>query len=197
MVCRFGPDGSGAVIAEARSPDINSFLGLNFPAPTSRGRRGRSCWRTGSATFRMRGTRPRLSCRHQIHWPAAHSISAAVSFAVSPQASQYLPIWVWSASISLSLILRGQLWGLIVCHHRAPRYLPHRLRDACELFAEMTSSHLEMKLIEVDLEHNCKCAHPSGTGRADESGTRFGRWTGPKPSKLVGSDPGRRRRALD
>jgi light-regulated signal transduction histidine kinase (bacteriophytochrome) len=32
---------------------------------------------------------------------------------------------------------------LIACHHRAPRYLPHGMREACELFAEMVSSQLE------------------------------------------------------
>jgi chemotaxis family two-component system sensor kinase Cph1 len=70
----------------------------------------------------------------------------------SPVHRQYLANMGVVASISLSLILRGQLWGLIACHHNAPRYLPHSLRDACELFAEMTSSYLNMKLIEADLE---------------------------------------------
>jgi light-regulated signal transduction histidine kinase (bacteriophytochrome) len=57
-----------------------------------------------------------------------------------------------TASMSLSIITGGRLWGLIACHHRTPRFLTHRLRVACELFAQMTSSQLETRVAAEDFE---------------------------------------------
>ena len=57
------------------------------------------------------------------------------------------------ASMSLSLVIEDKLWGLIACHHRAPRYVPHAVRSACELFAQVISLQLGEKLLsEVQAE---------------------------------------------
>ena len=145
MVYRFAPDGSGAVIAEARgSAGINSFLGLNFPA-SDIPRQARLLYQANwirnipDARYAPAVIMPPLNPLTGQPLDLSHSILRSVS----PVHRQYLANMGVVASVSLSLILRGQLWGLIACHHNAPRYLPHRLRDACELFAEMTSSYLE------------------------------------------------------
>ncbi|HIJ62281.1 MAG TPA: GAF domain-containing protein, partial [Rhodospirillaceae bacterium] len=77
-------------------------------------------------------------------------LSHSVIRSVSPLHRQYLANMGVVASMSLSLILRGQLWGLIACHHRSPHHLSQRLRAACELFAEVISSKLEMKVAEEE-----------------------------------------------
>jgi two-component system, chemotaxis family, sensor kinase Cph1 len=153
MVYRFAPDGSGAVIAEARGLGIDSFLGLNFPA-SDIPRQARVLYKSNwirnipDARYAPAVIVPPLNPLTGQPLDLSHSILRSVS----PVHRQYLANMGVVASISLSLILRGQLWGLIACHHNAPRYLPYSLRDACELFAEMTSSYLNMKLIEADLE---------------------------------------------
>ena len=153
MVYRFAPDGSGAVIAEARGSGINSFLGLHFPAS--------DIPRQARVLYQANWIRNIPDARYApaVIVPPLNpltgqplDLSYSILRSVSPVHLQYLANMGVVASISLSLILRGQLWGLIACHHNTPRYLPHSLRDACELFAEMTSSHLNMKLIEADLE---------------------------------------------
>ena len=70
-------------------------------------------------------------------------LSFSVLRSVSPIHLEYLRNMGVAASMSLSLILGGRLWGLIACHHPAPRFLPHRLRMACELFAQVASWRLE------------------------------------------------------
>ena len=153
MVYRFAPDGSGAVIAEARGSGIDSFLGLHFPAS--------DIPRQARVLYQANWIRNIPDARYApaVIVPPLNpltgqplDLSYSILRSVSPVHLQYLANMGVVASISLSLILRGQLWGLIACHHNTPRYLPHSLRDACELFAEMTSSHLNMKLIEADLE---------------------------------------------
>ncbi len=153
MVYRFDPDGSGAVIAEARGPGIDSFLGLHFPAS--------DIPRQVRLLYLANWIRNIPDARYApaVIVPPLNpltgqplDLSQSVLRSVSPVHRQYLANMGVVASISLSLILRGQLWGLIACHHNAPRYLPHSLREVCELFAEMTSSYLNMRLIEADLE---------------------------------------------
>ncbi len=154
MVYRFAPDGSGAVIAEVRgSAGIDSFLGLNFPA-SDIPRQARLLYQSNwirsipDARYAPAVIMPPLNPLTGQPLDLSHSILRSVS----PVHRQYLANMGVVASVSLSLILRGQLWGLIACHHNAPCYLPHGLRNACELVAEMTSSYLNMKLIEADLE---------------------------------------------
>ena len=47
------------------------------------------------------------------------------------------------ASMSISIVREGKLWGLIACHNYSPRLLPRHLRAVCELFGSMFSLQLE------------------------------------------------------
>ena len=49
------------------------------------------------------------------------------------------------ASMSISIIVGGKLWGLIACHNNSPRRLPRHLRAVCELFGSMFSLQLEAR----------------------------------------------------
>jgi light-regulated signal transduction histidine kinase (bacteriophytochrome) len=65
---------------------------------------------------------------------------------VSPIHLEYLANMGVAASMSLSLIVNGELWGMVACHHRSPRFPGYRRRVALELFAQMASFQLETKL---------------------------------------------------
>jgi light-regulated signal transduction histidine kinase (bacteriophytochrome)/ActR/RegA family two-component response regulator len=47
------------------------------------------------------------------------------------------------ASMSISIIVGGELWGLIACHHLTPRHLGLETRSTAELFGQMFSYLLE------------------------------------------------------
>jgi light-regulated signal transduction histidine kinase (bacteriophytochrome) len=51
-----------------------------------------------------------------------------------------------AASMSLSLVVEGKLWGLIACHHYQPHHLRQTLRSVCDLFAQMISLQLHERL---------------------------------------------------
>ena len=91
---------------------------------------------------------------------------------VSPIHLEYLLNMGVVASMSLSIIMRGELWGLIACHHRTPRFLPHRLRMACELFAQMASWRLEIKVAgeDFDAHLHCKRVHEELVKRISREG---------------------------
>jgi light-regulated signal transduction histidine kinase (bacteriophytochrome) len=73
-------------------------------------------------------------------------LSDSVLRSVSPIHLEYLANMGVVASMSLSLVVEGRLWGLIACHHRAPRFLPTRIRAALDLFGQMASFQLETRL---------------------------------------------------
>lgn len=153
MVYRFLPDDTGAVIAEARHAEAESFLGLHYPA-SDIPRQARALYL--SNWIRL------IPDTHYVPAPVLPAInprdgrpldlSFSVLRSVSPVHLEYLHNMGVAASMSLSLVLGGRLWGLIACHHRTPRFLPHRLRMACELFAQVASWRLETLVAGKDFE---------------------------------------------
>jgi chemotaxis family two-component system sensor kinase Cph1 len=152
MVYRFAQDDSGEVVAESRGEGIDSFLGLHFPAgdiPRQARQLYSSNWirHIPDARYAPLPVSPPLNPLTGTLLDLSHSVLRSVS----PVHRQYLANMGVVASMSLSLVARGRLWGLIACHHATPHHLTHRLRDACALFAELGSAHLEKKLVELDL----------------------------------------------
>lgn len=144
MLYRFLSDGSGEVIAEAVEPSSEAFLGLRYPES--------DIPKQARELYRLNWLRTIPDARYSpapiLSMPAAGSalsldLSNSNLRSVSPVHRQYLANMGVVASLSMSIIIQGRLWGLIACHHHAPRYLPYSLREACELFAEMVSSQLE------------------------------------------------------
>ena len=70
-------------------------------------------------------------------------MSQAILRDVSPIHREYLRNMGIDASMSISIIRDGKLWGLFACHHYSPRILPRHLRAVCELFGSMFSLQLE------------------------------------------------------
>jgi light-regulated signal transduction histidine kinase (bacteriophytochrome) len=140
MVYRFQPDGSGAVIAEARHAAAPSFLDLHYPAS--------DIPRQARALYLRNWVRLIPDARYT---PAPlvppvspltgepTDLSACGLRSVSPLHLAYLANMGVRASMSLSLVRDGALWGLIACHHDTPHHVPAALRSACELFAHMFS----------------------------------------------------------
>lgn len=182
MVYRFLPDGSGVVDAEARGEGVESFLGLHYPAsdiPTQ----ARELYLTNwiclipNARYTPAPILPADDPRTGNPLDLSHSLIRSVS----PMHLEYLANMGVVASMSLSIITGGKLWGMIACHHRTPRFLSHRLRMACELFAQMASAKLETRVgadgFEAQLRskriHEELVTHMSGESDLAEGLTRY------------------------
>ena len=61
---------------------------------------------------------------------------------VSPIHIQYLKNMGVAATLVVSLMVSGKLWGLISCHHYSPRFLNFELRSVCELLAEVLGTRI-------------------------------------------------------
>jgi light-regulated signal transduction histidine kinase (bacteriophytochrome) len=142
MVYQFEADGSGKVVSEAKRPDLESFLGQYFPA-SDIPQQARALYLKNTirvisdASFQPVPVMPVLD-------PSGEPLD--LSFAhlrsVSPIHCEYLRNMGVSASMSVSIIVDGALWGMIACHHYSPKVLPMPLRVATEMFGDFLSLHL-------------------------------------------------------
>jgi light-regulated signal transduction histidine kinase (bacteriophytochrome)/CheY-like chemotaxis protein len=152
-VYRFLPDGSGVVDAEARDPSAAAFLGLHFPA-SDVPRQARAMY--VDTWLRLipdaRSAPAPLSPLLNPTTGRPLDLSRSVLRGIAPIHLHYLANMGVVASMSISLVLQGRLWGLITCHHATPRIVPPRLRVACELFAEMAALRLESQESRQDLD---------------------------------------------
>ncbi len=132
MVYRFDPDLSGNVIAEARRPDLESYLGLHYPA-SDIPKQARELFRKSKLRLM-----PDLRYAPVAVVPAGRDpldMSFSVTRSVSPIHVEYLQNMGVDASMSISVVIDNKLWGLFACHHYSPRYVPHALRMACDFLA--------------------------------------------------------------
>jgi len=61
---------------------------------------------------------------------------------MSPLHLQYLKNMGVTATVVVSLVREGRLWGLIAAHHYSPRNICRAVRAACDLLAEVVSTRI-------------------------------------------------------
>lgn len=142
MVYQLMPDGAGKVVSESKQPHLESFLGQYFPASDipqqARQLYLRSTIRIISdANFERIPINPVLDASGE-----PLDLSFAHLRSVSPIHCEYLRNMGVGASMSISIIVDGVLWGLIACHHYGPRTLSMAERVAAEMFGQFFSLHL-------------------------------------------------------
>lgn len=146
MIYRFMADGSGWVIAESRTPELAPFLDLHYPAADipqqARALYLKSWLRLiTQVDYDPAPLTPTLNPRTEKPLDMSHAILRDVS----PIHREYLRNMGIDASMSISIIVAGKLWGLIACHHNSPRLLPRHLHAVCELFGSMFSLQIEAR----------------------------------------------------
>ncbi|MBX9455816.1 MAG: GAF domain-containing protein [Rhizobium sp.] len=144
MVYRFEPDGSGQVINEAKNGNLESFLGQYFPA-SDIPQQARALYLRNTIRIIMDSDGERVpivpeddAAGNPLDLSHAHLRS------VSPIHCEYLRNMGVSASMSISLVIDGELWGMVACHHYAPKHIDMAERAAIEMFGEFLSIRLDL-----------------------------------------------------
>lgn len=152
MIYQLGIDGAGKVIAETKRSDLESFLGQYFPG-SDIPKQARALYLRNpiriisDANFKRIPIEPVLDLSGE-----PLDLSYAHLRSVSPIHCEYLCNMGVGASMSISIIVDGALWGLIACHHYAPRTLAMGQRVAAEMFGEFLSLHIETLRVRQTLE---------------------------------------------
>ncbi|MBV9827528.1 MAG: GAF domain-containing protein [Alphaproteobacteria bacterium] len=145
MVYRFDRDGSGEVVAEAARSGIGSFLGLHYPASDIPQQARELYLRTPFRVIADIGAPPVPIIPPRDENGASLDLSLSVLRSVSPIHIEYLKNMGVGASLSISIIVDGKLWGLFACHHYSPNCPPFSSRTLAELFGQMFALKLESR----------------------------------------------------
>ena len=153
MTYQFLHDGSGKVMTEDKIDELESFFGLHFFAANIP-QQARELYRRNWLRLipDVAYTPAPLVPAKADHGGPPLDMSRCVLCSVSPIHLEYLRNVGVNASMSLSIVIRNELWGLISCHHNTPRAMAVDLRAACELFVQIFSLHLQAK-IETEAAH--------------------------------------------
>lgn len=165
LIYRFDKDWNGEVVAEDGDGVLPSYLGLRFPASDI----------PEQARELYRRNRLRLipTCDYTpapILPPISPvdgqplNLSLAALRSVSPVHLEYMRNMGTAASMSISIVVEGQLWGLIACHHGTPLAVPAPARAACDFIGQIlalqvsgrrrideAAQRITLKQVETDL----------------------------------------------
>lgn len=179
MIYRFRDDGCGEVITESLADGLRPYLGLRYPA----------------SDIPQIARTLYLDNRHRqipdIAAPPVPIVSTGAALAdlslsdlraVSPVHLEYLRNMGVTASLSFSLVIKGQLWGLVACHHGEPRPLPLAVRERCadmtQVFTLAISGYqsaravLEVRESDQDISRLLESLREAGARRGASSALR-------------------------
>lgn len=153
LIYRFNDDDTGTVISESKVDDIESYLDFHYPAsdiPKQARELYRKNWIRINPDVEVEpvGLTPSIETCDRVPIDLTQSIIRAMS----PIHLQYIRNQGIRSVMSISLINRDKLWGLISCHHRDTHYLPQNIRLECESLGHLFGWQIYAKEEEVYLK---------------------------------------------
>ncbi|KAI4369342.1 hypothetical protein MLD38_017790 [Melastoma candidum] len=172
MIYKFHDDDHGEVFSEVTKPGLEPYLGLHYPAT--------DIPQAARFLFMKNKVRMIVDC-HAKHAKVLQDenlqfdLTLCGSTLRAPHGChlQYMENMNSIASLVMAVVVneeddegdnsnpvqpqkRKRLWGLVVCHHTSPRFVPFPLRYACEFLAQVFAIHVnkELELENQILEKN-------------------------------------------
>jgi light-regulated signal transduction histidine kinase (bacteriophytochrome) len=140
MVYHFDSDWSGEIIAECRHPSQVPFLGLHYPA-TDIPTQARQLYRENAVRTITSVAAPTVTLIAEAA-VGPLDLRHAILRAVSPYHIEYLANMGVGATLTLSILVEGELWGLVACHHNQAKSIPAATRTQCGELAKRTGRWL-------------------------------------------------------
>lgn len=150
LLYRFLEDGTGTVVAESKAAELSTYLNHHYPA-SDIPRQARELYRTSrfrlipDVNYRPAPLRA-LNGDDRPSLDMSHSLLRSVA----PVHLQYLRNMGVGASMSLSLLVEGELWGLIACHNSTAHVIPYETQEECRHIAELLSRQIESRQREAE-----------------------------------------------
>ena len=192
MVYRFAADGSGEVVAEAVKAGIGQFMGLRYPASDIPVQARELYKRNMLRLIADVETPPVPIVPQRDEQGRPLDLSLSVLRSVSPIHIEYLKNMGVRASLSISIIVDGKLWGLFACHHYAPRCPTFERRSVSELFAQMFAMRLESRERQATVEFERRARDVSdqllGAVASDETLLKDPDWLGDILTNAIPAD---------
>ncbi len=137
----FDLHGNGTVVAEDRNDNLPSMLHLRFPG-TDIPQQARRLYLLNrmriipdveyvpSPIVAMRGASDPLD------------LTYSVLRSVSPVHRDYMRNMGTAASMSISVVIDGKLWGMVSCHNAGARNVPYVVRSGCDVLTRIVATQI-------------------------------------------------------
>jgi chemotaxis family two-component system sensor kinase Cph1 len=140
MAYRFRFDDSGDIVAEAKREDLETLKGRRYPASDIPAQARRLYTINTLRLISDINYRP-VPLAGWLDEPL--DLSQSVLRSVSPIHIEYLQNMGIGASMSVSIIVDGRLWGMLACHHMSARQVPFAVRMACDVLAQVIAANVQ------------------------------------------------------
>lgn len=172
MAYKFHEDEHGEIIAECRRSDLEPYLGLHYPA-TDIPQASRFLFMKNKVRMICDCSAVSVKIIQDDSLPQPLSLCGSTLRAPHGCHAQYMANMGSVASLVMSVTINEdgeedgdtgsdqqpkgrKLWGLVVCHHTSPRFVPFPLRYACEFLLQVFGIQLNK---EVELAAQAKERH--------------------------------------
>ncbi|MFN7024922.1 MAG: ATP-binding protein [Pseudorhizobium sp.] len=151
LVYRFDDEWNGQVVAEAGNGALPSYLDLRFPASDIPAQ-ARALYASNpvriipNATYEPVAVEPATDPSS----PAVLDLSFAQLRSVSPVHLEYMRNMGTAASMSVSIMIDGRLWGLVACHSAQPHHVDLTIRDVCDFVVQSMALRIAAQRREED-----------------------------------------------
>lgn len=141
MIYKFDKENNGQVICEKKSNELESYLDLHYPA-SDIPEQARALYLKNH----IRIISDSSYTPNKVLTNSKNNIDMTYSFlrSVSPIHLEYMNNMGVVASMTISLIVDGKLWGLIACHNQAPITPGIKTINECEYIGKITSSIIKL-----------------------------------------------------
>jgi two-component system, chemotaxis family, sensor kinase Cph1 len=145
MIYRFDENWNGEVIAESKEEEMDSWLGLHYPA-TDIPAQSRELFLKHRVRLISNVNYEPVPITPELSPLTSRPLDISKSHlrAVSPIHIEYLQNMEVGASLSAAIVVKGKLWGLIACHHREAKFLDHYQRESCRFLSQMLASEITL-----------------------------------------------------
>ena len=148
MIYKFDADWNGQVIAEEHREGLESYMGIHYPATDIPQQARKLFLEMGVRIIEdVSATDARLlsNIKEPLDIGRAHTRSS------SPLHIEYLQNMGVNATLNAAIVNQGQLWGLVACHHYAPRFIPHVTRSSVAFLTQVFANQLVLQLTNTTL----------------------------------------------
>jgi chemotaxis family two-component system sensor kinase Cph1 len=145
MIYRFDKDYNGEIFAESCADHLEPFLGLHYPHTDIPSQARALYLRNQLRLIVDLEYEPVPLYTIDDGKTVTLDMSLSTLRSVSPIHVQYLLNMGVSATLTISLIHKGRLWGLIACHHYSRKYITPETRLAAKLQGHFLTSQIDVR----------------------------------------------------
>lgn len=142
MIYQFDEEYNGKVLSEAKEVEMESYLNLHYPASDIPAQ-ARELYKTN--VIRTIVDNRYKPVKFVSEKKSLLDMSHSYLRSVSPIHLEYLENMSVRATLTISIISEGRLWGLISCHHREPFFPNLKRQNLAQIFGSILGGIIQMR----------------------------------------------------